>query len=336
MVKKITYEELRDMLMDPAIGDEQIASYLRAFKSESGAFHPVVKPDPTKVQISPGARFEIESSLDWANRVSRERRRRIFNDRVNTARKPVLVSEGDSWFQFPFFLDDVIDQLASDYVISSLDAAGDTARNMVYGSKEYMPELLRLKSHKVRAFLFSAAGNDVIGQDEYGNPVLLRLLKDHSPGKSAAWHVDQAELSPILQFLETAYREVINTIRKDSDFTKLPIILHGYDFAIPGGFNGDDRHPAWAKQDQWLGSPMRKKRIKDETLQRDIIKFLINALYDMLEKVAGESSRSFVYVADIRDKVPSGEWADEIHPTSKGFGKVADVFRSTLKKAGVR
>ncbi|NTG45240.1 hypothetical protein [Rhizobium rhizogenes] len=335
-MRKITYEALRDMLMDPAISDAQIASYLRAFRSESGAFHPVIKPDPAKVEISPGARFEIESSLDWANRVSRERRRLIFSDRVNTARKPILVSEGDSWFQFPFFLDDVIDQLAPDYVISSLDAAGDTARNMVYGSKEYMPELLRLKAHKVRAFLFSAAGNDVIGQDEYGNPVLLTLLKDHSPGKSAAWHVNQSELSNILQFLKTAYREVINTIRNDRDFTKLPIIVHGYDFAIPGGFEGDNRHPAWARQDQWLGNPMRKKKIKDVTLQREIIKHLINALYDMLEGIAGESSKSFVYVADIRDKVPSNEWADEIHPTSKGFEKVADVFRSTLKKAGVR
>ncbi|MGO8045246.1 hypothetical protein ACC713_20310 [Rhizobium johnstonii] len=238
---KITYKQLRDMLMDPKVSDKHIASYLKAIKSNSEAFHPVIKPNPAKVEISRGARFEIESSLDWANRVSRGRRRQIFDSRVDTARKPVLVSEGDSWFQFPFLLDDVIDQLGRDYVVSSLDAAGDTARNMVYGSKEFMPELLRLKAHKLKGILFSAAGNDVIGQDEYGNPVLLTLLKEHSPGKSAAWHVDQSKLSSILQFLETAYREVINTIRRDRDFTNLPIIVHGYDYAIPGGFPGDTR-----------------------------------------------------------------------------------------------
>ncbi|MBX5101019.1 hypothetical protein HJB52_03885 [Rhizobium lentis] len=335
-MEKIEYSQLRELLMDPAVSDKEITKYLKVVKRESGAFQPVVEPDARTVEMSAGERFEIESSLDWANGVCRARRRRAFDARVDTARKPVLVSEGDSWFQFPFFLEDVIDQLGPDYVISSLDAAGDTARNMVYGSKEYMPELLRQKAHKVRAFLFSAAGNDVIGQNEFGEPVLLELLKNYSSGKSAAWHVNQGVLSPILQFLENAYRDVINTIRKDPDFKKLPIIVHGYDFAIPGGFSGDTRHPAWAKQDQWLGGPMRKKRITDTTLQRDIIRFLITALYDMLERVAGEAGDTFVFIADIRGKVADNQWADEIHPNDDGFKAVAKVFRATLRKAGVR
>lgn len=336
MKKKITYEQLRDMVMDPDVSEQTIASYLAASKSEGTAFHPIVKPDPKKVEISEGARFEVASSLDWANRFSRERRRRIFNSRVDTARKPVLVSEGDSWFQFPFLLDDVVDQLGPDYVISSLDAAGDTARNMVYGSKEYMPELLRLKNKKVKGFLFSAAGNDVIGSDEYGQSVLLQLLKDHSPGKPADWHIDYQKLSKVLQFLETAYSEVISTIRRDRDFAKLPVIVHGYDYAIPGGYPGDPRNPSWAKQDQWLGGPMKKKKITDHGLQCEIIKLLIDALYEMLGKIAGDSSKSYVYVANIRNKVPKNEWADEIHPTSSGFAEVAKEFRKTFKKAGIK
>ncbi|MCZ7469726.1 hypothetical protein M0412_04275 [Agrobacterium sp. O3.4] len=332
---KITYEQLRAMVMDVTVSEKTIATYLT---SETGgtAFHPIIRPDPLKVEISEGAQFEIASALDWANGFCRGRRERIFKSRVDTARKPILVSEGDSWFQFPFLLEDVIDQLAPDYVISSLDAAGDTARNMVYGSKEYMPELLRLKGKNVKAFLFSAAGNDVIGSDEYGRSVLLQLLNDYSQGKPASWHIDWSKLRKVLQTLEEAYREVVSTIRRDRDFAKLPIIIHGYDYAIPGGFPGDKRNPTWAKKDQWLGAPMKGKKIVDHALQCEIIEILINELYEMLKRVAGDSSSSYVFLADIRKKVPPNEWADEIHPTDRGFAEVAKVFRQTLKKAGVR
>ncbi|WP_085032756.1 hypothetical protein [Ensifer aridi] len=332
---KISYEEFRAKLMDPSVSDEEISRFLKTVPSESGPFNPVVLPDPAKVQLDAEARFEIESALSWANGVARWRRQQIFADRVKTSKLPVVVSEGDSWFQFPFLLKDVVDQLSKSYLISSLDAAGDTARNMVYGAAEYMPELVRLKSKQVRAFLFSAAGNDVIGEDELGNPVLKSLLKTYSAGRSAAWHIDQGKLATVLKFLEEAYRDVIALIRRDRDFAELPIVIHGYDYAIPGGFDGDIRNPSWAKQDKWLGSAMKAKKILDTELQREIIRILIDALYDTLLKIAGDSNATYVYVADVRGTLSVGDWADEIHPTDKGFEKVANIFEKTLKKAGV-
>jgi hypothetical protein len=332
---KITYEEFREKLMDPDVPDEEIAKYLKALPSESGPFNPVFKPDPAAVGLAPQDRFEVESAMNWANGVARWRRQVTFEQRIQTEKLPVLVSEGDSWFQFPFFLKDVIDQLGSDHLIWSLDAAGDTALNMVYGDSEYMRELRRMKRKKVRALLFSAAGNDVIGEDSSGNPVLQTLLKPFKAGQSAAWHIDQARLSKILDFLEKAYREVVTTIRKEPGFARLPIIIHGYDYAIPGGFAGDVRDPAWAAQDKWLGSAMKAKKITDVTLQREIIRVLIDALHDVLARVAGDPEKTHVHLADVRGTLALGEWADEIHPTDAGFKKVAKVFRKTLKEAGV-
>lgn len=333
--KKISYEAFRAKLMDPATPDAEIARYLAAYPADSGPFDPMIRPDPAAVELGPEARFEVESALDWANGVARWRREMKFRLRVGSEKAPVLVSEGDSWFQFPFLLEDVIDQLSSDHLIWSLDAAGDTARNMVYGNSEYMKGLVRMKERRVRAFLFSAAGNDVIGQDERGDPVLASLLKTHQTGRSAAWHIDQARLSTILLFLENAYRAVVAAVRKDADFRRLPIVIHGYDYAIPGGFAGDPRKPVWAKQDQWLGGAMRKKKIVDVDLQREIIRILIDALYDMLARVAGDPASSRVYLVDVRGTLALGEWADEIHPTNAGFKKVAKLFRATLKKAGI-
>jgi hypothetical protein len=332
---KIRYEDFRKKLMDPSVPDKEIAEYLKAIPSDSRPFMPVIKPDPAAVELAAEGRFEVESAMNWANGVARWRRQQTFEQRIQTEKLPVLVSEGDSWFQFPFFLKDVIDQLGSDHLIWSLDAAGDTALNMVYGDSEYMRGLNRMKSKKVQALLFSAAGNDVIGEDSSGNPVLQTLLKTFKAGQSAAWHVDQAQLAKILDFLEKAYREVVATIRKDKEFEKLPIIIHGYDYTVPGGFEGDIRNPSWAAQDKWLGSAMTAKKITDTTLQREIIHVLIDALHDVLVRVAGDPDETYVHLVDVRGTLKLGDWADEIHPTDAGFKKVARVFRKTLAEAGV-
>ncbi|MCV9963375.1 hypothetical protein OIU34_15830 [Pararhizobium sp. BT-229] len=333
-MKKISYAEFKAMVMDPKTPDAEIAKYLTADRDKSGPFDPYLLPDPKKVETNPETDFDVESAIRWGNAVCRWRRQEIFKDRVKQQNhKPVLVSEGDSWFQFPFLIEDVIDQLAPDFLIWSLDAAGDTCDNMVNRQKEYMPALIAQKKNGVAGFLFSAAGNDVIGEDDMGKPVLAKLLKRHVAGKDAAWHIDKAELGAVLTRLETDYLKVITTIRSDADFAKLPIFIHGYDYAIPGGFAGDKRHPIHAKQDEWLGAPLKDKGITDLQLQRDIIRILIDALYDFLEKIAGDTATTHIHVVNVRNALSQADWADEIHGTSAGFEKVAKRFKTAIVNA---
>ena len=120
-------------------------------------------------------------------------------------------------------------------------------------------------------------------------PVTVQGFATRS-GSDAASHIDSAQLSAVLNRLETDYRTVIGTIRAEQGFGRLPIFIHGYDYAIPGGFDGDTRHPVYAKQNEWLGAPLIEKGIKDVTLQREIIRRLVDSLYDMMFKVAGQSS----------------------------------------------
>lgn len=173
----------------------------------------------------------------------------------------------------------------------------------------------------------------MIGEDLLGSPVLYSLLKEFSPGHDAAWHVDKAQLGSVLTRLERDYLKVISTIRIDEDFAQLPINIHGYDYGIPGGFPGDTRDPIYAKQDEWLGGPMRERGIQDAALQRAIIRVLIDALYDMLARFAGDSSATKVYLVDVRGTLGANEWADEIHGTSAGFKKVAARFATVLNQA---
>jgi len=335
-VDKITYTELEAMLMNPDTPDEDIAPYLTVDGEGSSAFDPRVVPDQDKVELGPEGEFRTENAMRWANDIARWRRAKRFERRRPGSDLPVLVSEGDSWFQFPFLVKDTVDQLGEDHLIWSLDAAGDTAENMVNRRPEYLAGLRAQKANGVAAFLFSAAGNDVIGEDAFGEPVLLSLLKPHDPERDAAWHIDQAALARVLTFLETAYQRVVATVRADDDLARTPILVHAYDYALPGGHPGDPRHPRWAAQDKWLGRALVRRDITDQQLQRDVVRILIDATYDMLERVCGDSSRTGVHLVDVRGTLPEvTDWVDEIHATDDGFRRVADRFRATLREVGV-
>jgi len=329
---KLRYSELKQKLMNPDVPDAEIARYLKVVPERSTALDPQFVPDPELVDMTPEGEFDVESAIRWGNAVCRWRRAQRFLRQVHGTSKRVLVSEGDSWFQFPFLIDDVIDHLGGEFLIWSLDAAGDTSDNMVNRQPEYRAALDSQRANQVAGFLFSAAGNDVIGEDSSGVPVLGQMLKPFDAGKDAAGHIDMGKLSAVLARLEADYKKVIATVRYDGTFATLPIIIHGYDYAIPGGYPGDTRNPVYAAQDEWLGGPMKKKSIVDPTLQRAIVKLLIDALYDMLFRVAATDPR--VYVIDVRGTLGAGDWADEIHATSTAFAKVAarfaDVIRVTI------
>jgi hypothetical protein len=336
-LRKIPYCEFKAMLMDPKVSDKNIAQYLRVDATASDPFDPRVVPDPRAVDMGPEGRFDTRNALAWANEINRWRRQERFNEQIkDRSSLPVLVSEGDSWFQFPFLVEDVVDHLGRQYLIWSLDAAGDTADNMVRRRPEYMVGLNQQKANNVRAFLFSAAGNDVIGEDLLGQPVLKGLVRPYRPGATAADLINTVRLTTTMDFIGAAYSQVVATVRADTDFAALPILIHGYDYAIPGGLPGDTRQPLWAEQDKWLGSVMRDKGIVNKDLRSAIIRFLIDELYRVLDEVAGDSTKSHVYVVDVRTSLPQiSDWADEIHPTDNGFGRVAGKFAAVLQELGI-
>ena len=235
---KISFEEFQAMLLDLEKGDEEIRPYLIVKERESGPFSPVLGPNPEMVEMT-FEQAEAESAMSIGNGLARFRRQLKFKKRKLVGSKlPVIVAEGDSWFQFPILIDEVIDHLEEDFQVWCVSAAGDTAQNMVFGQagskkREYM-DALRREKDDVSAFLFSGAGNDIIGQDENGNPVISSILKNFHPGGDPSSHINHAEFGQKLAFLKNAYGEVISEVRGEAGFEQLPIIVHGYDHAIPG------------------------------------------------------------------------------------------------------
>lgn len=337
---KISLEQWAVRIADPAMSDEEIMEISKIVPGE-GAFDFRLAPDPRKVDTS-SREIETENAMAIANDLSRRRRAGQFRERkARGDRSPVLVSEMDSWGQFPILIREIVDHLNKDFLVWSVGAAGDTAQNMVFGPQlprktEYMRALRKQKA-EVRAFILSAAGNDIIGEDpETSRPVLMDMVRKFNGNPNdVEGHVNLPLLEQKLNFLRGAYSKVIGTIRAEPGFEKLPIVIHGYDVPFPYPFGaGDGRNPIWAKNDKWLGSVFKKRGIDNEVLGRPILKYLIGRLYDMLGEFQRDPRQTGVWLVDCRGALPKvTDWADEIHGTSAGFGKVARRFKKTIDKA---
>jgi len=341
--EKISIEDWQAIVDDEERTDAEVMSISRIVTSEWG-FNLGLEPDPEKVDV-PQSWYAQENAMRWANRRARRQRKKKFERRLQDGdTSPVLVTEADSWGQFPLLIHDVVDYLNDNgFNCWSMGAAGDTADNIVYGpitkgGQEYM---LGLEAQKalVRAFVFSAAGNDIIGEDpDTGRAELHGLVKDFNGDvNDVAGHIDLDALGNRLAELKKAYTQVIDTIRADTAFKRLPIIIHGYDVPYPYPWTSDDkRSPIYllGRNDKWLGSVFAAKKIPNNPLGRAILKELIDALYEMLHELAGEPRASHVWVVDCRGALPSlSDWNDEIHGTSPGFAKVAGRFIGVINHA---
>jgi hypothetical protein len=256
---KITRDEYLKLAHNPDTSEEELISYSRIEKGEGGFDFKIV-PDPEKVELE-SEDLELEDAMKIGNDWSRSRRQKRFLREKPGSKLPVLVAEGDSWFEFPLLVREIIDQLEDEYLVWSIAAAGDTAQNMVYESAEY-PEALEYLRHDVKGFLFSAAGNDIIGEDpNTQKPVLLELLNDYNGNISdIEGHINKELLEDRMSFLKRSYTDVINKIRHELGFERLPIFIHGYDYAIPYPCAGHDpRDPIHAKKNQWLGIKQWRK-----------------------------------------------------------------------------
>jgi len=335
-VPKITLAELNERLADIDSDDADIIPYLAPDHERSAGFRIALRPNPQTVELTPmeTARVRAGGMMNWANGVERWRRRQRFDRRLEHApNDPILVSEGDSWFQFPFFLKDVIDQLNNKYNVLSTCAAGDTVKNMLGPAPEYLQSLRELKASgkKVRALLFSGGGNDfadVLAGKGDDPPI----LNEFQQGKDAAWHITTAAYQAKTKFVTDTLKAFLKQV--NAEFPGLPIILHGYDYAIPALAQGDPRNPSWTKLDAWLAGPMKKRKITAANLHAGIMRKLIDDHNANIKAIATGAQNA--HYIDLRGTMnPLTMWADELHPTDDGFAAVAAKFRVLFTQLGI-
>jgi lysophospholipase L1-like esterase len=238
--------------------------------------------------------------------VARWRRQRQYRRKIGTWQGVRIVSEGDSWFQYPFLLDDVIDQLFDAYAILSLDAAGDLLADMVR-QNELVSAVVQERPDVV---LLSGGGNDLLGGAR-----LSRMLLPYEASRPPEAYLGEAFEVNLRQVIAD-YETLVARLAAVAPATQ--ILCHSYDHAIPA--NG-----------RWLGRPLAAIGIAEPGLQRHIIWHIVDRFHQALSKLA--ASHANVRLVDCRGVVDDSLWHDELHPANAGFKAVATRFDRAIGEA---
>lgn len=120
-----------------------------------------------------------EGFLGSLNKSSHEKKlkkfhKKIENDFTNKVLFPnnkIVLVEGDSWFEYPLFLQDITDNLMEqdNLAVYSMASGGDWAANMI-SSGEYQDEYINVQPD---VFIISGGGNDILEARR-----LMKLISD--------------------------------------------------------------------------------------------------------------------------------------------------------------
>jgi hypothetical protein len=285
-------------------------------------------------------RSQAQAVLERRRAVAARRRRAPGFRSIARQSAGLLVAEGDSWFDYPFF--DVLEELEEGfgYAVESVAHKGDTVEEMAYDPNQLdktARELEKLgRDGKVpRAILLSGGGNDIAG-DEF--PVLLNHKLSSLPPlneRVVAGLIDDRLRAAIIELASA-----VTHLCQQSLNAAVPIVFHGYDYPVPdgrgylGGF--------WVLPGPWLAPGFRQKGYPDTEMQMrcDLMVTLIDRFNDLLKGIAGGPGLAHVHYLDLRGTLSQqlqgqaykASWGNELHPTEQGFAKVAARFDQLIQR----
>lgn len=250
--------------------------------------------------------------------------------------KGLLVAEGDSWFDYPG-ADVVADLEKLNWEVVSVAHHGDTIESMAFDAPQFVrleKELRRLAEQKrtPRAILISGGGNDIAG-DEFS------MLLNHAASGLPAFNekilegVFEERLPGALISLAAGITRLCEELFKGP----LPILVHGYGYPVPDGrgFLG-----GWSfLPGPWLEPGFRRKGYGENDLPQmtQLMIVLIDRFNKMLAALPASPNLGHLVYVDLRQQLSNtlpkkykDDWANELHPTDKGFVKVAKLIDAAV------
>jgi len=295
------------------------------------------------------------------NRRSTSKRIKRFNKKIQSLKDgdnpKIIYAEGDSWFQFPVFIRDIIDWLTrkEGYIVYSDAYGGDWITNIIYES-QYVSALSLLRPGY---FLISGGGNDLVGN----NRLAIMVKKEKEPSVYFQKYppdkpVDDPELSKeqkemimlaqgyitkefyaFLLVIKAQYLLLFKQLYALRSTQKNIItITQGYDYAIPG------LKPEWrifhllqvfvnkiVDNGCWLQRPLKIRGIFDENVQRAIVMTFIYEFNKVFISLATQYGFDNVFHVDCRNLADSRDcWYDELHYKSRIFKTVARAYEHII------
>ena len=230
---------------------------------------------------------------------------------VNNGDGAEILALGDSWFWYPAnnLLNPIFRWLSPARVILALGANGAEAQDYLHDF--YLDDFTRcLKTYtNIRAVLLSGGGNDFAGLDDFGD-----ILKEDCSGiTDAAKCFKAGQPGRLLDKVAAVYDELVARVKKHRPEAK--VFVHQYDYAIPTG-------KGFFGLGQWLKAPMDAASITDANLQQQVVNRLIDLLGERLAALEAGSNGRGKFLRTAGTLNPE-QWANELHPTPRGFNKIA-------------
>jgi hypothetical protein len=298
------------------------------------------------------------------NRKSQRKRAKKFYEKFRNgfdrSNGKVILAEGDSWFEFPYFIHDIIDHLMDHdhYAVYSLAYGGDWLTNIIYEGRY----IEKLSVFNPDVFLVSGGGNDLVGSDRLGSMVSapgncrlkytsadsflvhLRSVYNNNPlaiptdEETDVMFTTQQyirkEFYAFMKIMELQYTLMFNGVHRK--FPNLKIISQAYDYAIPSpAMHGHFlKKQYWVNRmlqtGRWLYVPLMISGVTKRELQRNIIRYMILEFNLMFARMA--SSMENVYHIDCRGVATSeNDWYDELHLKSHKYKQIANTYEACIE-----
>jgi hypothetical protein len=317
---------------DSAAAGEQLAKQALAFRAKQRRTRKQRETELDRKRARARAPSRARSAAPAPSVALPAARRALFGARSSEG---TLIAEGDSWFDYPG--NDVLRLLEDEHLfdVESVARAGDRIEDMAHSGGQFEAFARRLekllRDDKVpRAVLLSGGGNDIAGED-------FAVLLNHRTSSLPALNEDIVR-GLIDVRLRAAYSSMlagITAIARAYLGRPLPIVTHGYGYAVPDGrgFLGG----FWFLPGPWLEPGFRKKGHQDLASNRQVVALLIDRFNAMLKSLTALPEYSHVHYVDLRRLLTSGssykrDWANELHPTAEGFTRVTNQFAELIRK----
>jgi len=237
-----------------------------------------------------------------------------------------LLTEGDSWFDYPPH-PNVVDWLEAEgqWAIKRLEKSGDTVENMASSTNLSVLSRIASKERPV-CILLSGGGNDLFVPipERPDLKWIFRLLLDFDPGKTPAEHLNPVVWNIKLTELRLAYSRLIGALG-----SLAPLIIHGYDYLIASGERV--KYDGFRVSGPWILPSMVAHNIVDPLFQRLILIEMIDGFNQVLAALERAFPTSVIYV-DLRETLdPNRDWMNELHPTEQGFRMVEQKLAGALR-----
>ncbi|OAD82074.1 hypothetical protein ATN89_21495 [Comamonas thiooxydans] len=243
-----------------------------------------------------------------------------------------VLAFGDSWFHYPMLGGSLINNIG-DLVKPTGRKILVTGKNGVEIRKfaegywqQRFRSVIRFYGQTCDAILLSGGGNDFAGFDDL-RPLLKGDCSNVSTAEECFREGDGEDtIIRLQQQVRAAYAQLITeaslTIPGSAKF-----FAHNYDYApVTGkGFMGGEA---------WIRPALEDARVPKK-LHNACVKLIIDGHSNTLAQLQSSLPGRFVFV-DSRNTLGPKDWANELHPTGKGFDKVVKAaWVSPLKLAGL-